>query len=99
MCLNTMPEFKILDEEGKQTLENPIFALIEAFCISWFTIEYLLRLAGRRRATWWLMYIEFQGSPKKWEFLKGPLNVVDVLAILPYYLSLVLMDEVSFHKF
>jgi hypothetical protein len=43
-----MPEFKILDEEGKQTLENPIFALMEAFCISWFTIEYLLRLAGRR---------------------------------------------------
>ena len=64
MCLNTMPEFKILDEEGKQTLENPIFALIEAFCISWFTID-----------------------------------VVDVLAILPYYLSLVLMDEVSFHQF
>eukprot|EP00090_Calanus_glacialis_P031394 TRINITY_DN5178_c0_g1_i1.p1 TRINITY_DN5178_c0_g1~~TRINITY_DN5178_c0_g1_i1.p1 ORF type:complete len:553 (-),score=146.49 TRINITY_DN5178_c0_g1_i1:174-1682(-) len=78
MCLNTMPEFKILDEEGKQKLENPIFALMEAFCISWFTIEYLLRLAG---------------SPKKWEFLKGPLNVVDVLAILPYYISLVLMDE------
>jgi len=83
MCLNTMPEFKIPDEGGKRTMENPIFALIEACCISWFTIEYLLRLAG---------------SPIKWEFLKGPLNVVDVLAILPYYLSLVLMDESEIPK-
>jgi len=78
MCLNTMPEFKIADEDGKRSLENPIFALMEACCISWFTIEYLLRLAG---------------SPNKWDFLKGPLNVVDVLAILPYYISLVLMDD------
>merc|ERR1719474_424184 len=73
-----MPEFKIPDQDGKKTLENPVFALIEACCISWFTIEYLLRLAG---------------SPNKWEFLKGPLNIVDVLAILPYYISLGLMDE------
>ena len=47
MCLNTMPEFKIADENGKRSLENPIFALMEACCISWFTIEYLLRLAGK----------------------------------------------------
>merc|ERR1719474_535344 len=73
-----MPEFKIPDQDGKKTLENPVFALIEACCISWFTIEFLLRLAG---------------SPNKWEFLKGPLNIVDVLAILPYYISLGLMDE------
>ena len=31
---------------GKATIENPIFSLIEAVCISWFTIEYFLRLAG-----------------------------------------------------
>jgi hypothetical protein len=36
------------------------------------------------------------GAPDKWQFLKGPLNVIDVLAILPYYLSLILMDEVCF---
>ena len=41
-----MPEFKKLDLEGKPTIENPIFSLAEAVCISWFTIEYFLRLAG-----------------------------------------------------
>ena len=73
MCLNTMPEFKVKDSQGKRTVENPLFALIEAVCISWFTVEYLLRLAG---------------APAKWTFIKRPLNVVDVFAILPYYLSL-----------
>ena len=77
MCLNTMPEFKLADANGDKTLENPWFALTEAVCISWFTVEYLLRLAG---------------APDKWQFAKRPLNIVDVLAILPYYLSLSLMD-------
>ena len=35
------------------------------------------------------------GSPNKWVFIKRPLNIVDVLAILPYYLSLSLMEEVE----
>lgn len=32
------------------------------------------------------------GAPAKLRFLKRPLNLVDVLAILPYYLSLILMQ-------
>ena len=64
MVLATMPSLES---------QFPKLALIEAVCISWFTIEYLLRFAG---------------APQKWEFVKGAMNIIDVLAILPYYLDL-----------
>ena len=71
MVLATMPSLES---------QFPKLALIEAVCISWFTIEYLLRFAG---------------APQKWDFLKGALNVIDVLAILPYYLDLFMSAESS----
>ena len=43
--------------------------------------------------------IFFLGAPNKWHFLKGPMNVIDVLAILPYYLSLIFVEEVKFRKY
>ena len=92
--------------KGEATIENPIFSLIEAVCISWFTIEYFLRLAGFFiwQATFCLIaqqlspiptvVIPILGAPEKLKFLKGPLNIVDILAILPYYLSLAFTEEV-----
>jgi len=72
MCLNTFTWIQKQDVNG-DPVDNPYLGMIEAVCISYFSVEFLLRLAG---------------SPDKLAFLKGTMNVVDCLAIAPYYLTL-----------
>ena len=59
-----------------------ILKIIEYSCVAFFTFEYILR---------------FLCSPRKMRFLKHPANVIDILAILPFYLDRVLdeMDNVE----
>ncbi len=91
-CLETLPNFKaphfeiVKDANGtvisrtdkgeRLKLEYaPVFNKIETFCIVWFTLEYVVRLVS---------------CPRKVKFLYQPLNVIDVVAILPFYITIAL---------
>ena len=62
--------------QGRSNHENSPYHqywfLLELGCIIWFTIEYIIR---------------FVASPNKWDFMISFLNIIDVLAILPYIIT------------
>jgi potassium voltage-gated channel Shab-related subfamily B protein 1 len=84
-----MPEFKTKKFNSTESNDshfiyedNPIFENIEHLCIGWFTLEYVLR---------------FLSSPNKKKFLKGALNIIDLISILPFYISLI-FSNVNFES-
>lgn len=85
-CIETLPQFRyqmveVIDSNGNKTIEKrevsnekamPWFA-IESGCIVWFSFEYIMR---------------FLSSPQKLVFVRSFLNLIDVIAIIPYYITL-----------
>lgn len=107
LTLNTMPEFQIKHNSSNSSVsipvkhnlvnsmktnqnhsdvfytENPLFEVIEVVCIGWFSLEYLLRLFS---------------SPNQINFIKSPLNLIDLISILPYFVTL-LFDNQKYDNF
>lgn len=74
MTLNTVAEMQYRTAAG-QLSGRSHGEHMETFCIAFFTVEYLLRLAS---------------TPDLRRFRRGVLNAVDLMAILPLYLQLLL---------
>ena len=92
MCLNTFEDVQKKDVNG-DPVDNPYLSLIEAVCISYFTVEFLLRYKYRVLNPVQLTNPRLAGSPDKIAFLKGTMNIVDCLAIAPYYVTLFLFPD------
>ncbi|KAA8584643.1 hypothetical protein FQN60_008428 [Etheostoma spectabile] len=74
MTLNTVEELQYKTASGQ--LSGRFYGeYVETFCISFFTLEYLLRLVS---------------TPDLKCFGRSMLNTVDLVAILPHYLQMVL---------
>ncbi|KAM4542789.1 delayed-rectifier potassium channel regulatory subunit KCNS3-like [Odontesthes bonariensis] len=73
MCLNSMPEFNQVDSDEKP-IENPVLAFFENLCVLFFSAEFVLRLAV---------------APSAKKFLLSPLNLIDLLSIIPFYVTLI----------
>ncbi|XP_028397090.1 potassium voltage-gated channel subfamily A member 2-like [Dendronephthya gigantea] len=76
-CVETLPKFTKESEDSKTDVDDP-FYIIEAVCISWFTFEYIVR---------------FISSPIKTKFVVGALNLIDLIAILPFFISFALQSS------
>ncbi|XP_071595601.1 LOW QUALITY PROTEIN: voltage-gated potassium channel regulatory subunit KCNG3 [Heliangelus exortis] len=82
LCASTLPEWRApenrsMEEQSRYTAESvrEPSGIIEAICIGWFTAECIVR---------------FIVSKNKCEFVRRPLNIIDLLAITPYYISVLM---------
>lgn len=96
LCAETLPNFRVLPEskhpnntaEVERIRKHNHFAktgkkwfrYLESAFIAWFSLEYLVR---------------FFSSPRKLVFVRSFLNVIDILAIVPFYIDLVIHSVVS----
>ena len=78
-----MGPFYYLGTKDGEMGENPQLSRLEFVCIVWFTFEYILR---------------FIGAPQKCAFIKDGMNIIDVLAILPFFVSILLIDIIRPEK-
>ncbi|KAK7891378.1 hypothetical protein WMY93_023341 [Mugilogobius chulae] len=78
LCIGTMPDLREEEDRGECSTKCYNMFIIETVCVAWFSLEFMLR---------------FIQAQSKLDFLRGPLNIIDAMAILPYYVSLVVSEK------
>ncbi|KAA0715103.1 Potassium voltage-gated channel subfamily G member 4 [Triplophysa tibetana] len=78
LCISTMPDLREEENRGVCSQKCYHMFIVETVCVAWFSTEFLLR---------------FVQASSKLEFIRSPLNIIDAMAILPYYVTLVVVEE------
>ncbi|XP_069544331.1 potassium voltage-gated channel subfamily S member 3-like [Brachyistius frenatus] len=73
MCVHSMPDFHQVGLDENE-IENPALTFFENVCVLFFSAEFILRLAV---------------APSARKFLSSPLNIIDLLSVMPFYVTLV----------
>ncbi|KAM6976964.1 voltage-gated potassium channel regulatory subunit KCNG1 [Aplochiton taeniatus] len=73
LSISTMPAMRAEEEAGTCSQMCYNIFIVETVCVAWFSLEFTLRFIQDR---------------SKLAFLRRPLNLIDVVAILPYYITL-----------
>ena len=85
-CVETLPAFErthcvnVTHDDGTR-VQTPnyrdAFFIVESICVAWFTVEFILR---------------FISCPSTIGFAKNIMNIFDVVAILPYFVILIMVS-------
>uniref|UniRef100_A0A673VHZ9 Potassium voltage-gated channel modifier subfamily G member 4 n=2 Tax=Suricata suricatta TaxID=37032 RepID=A0A673VHZ9_SURSU len=78
LCVSTMPDLRAEEDKGECSQKCYSIFVVETVCVAWFSLEFCLRFVQAR---------------SKCQFFQGPLNIIDILAISPYYVSLAVSGE------
>ncbi|XP_048203450.1 potassium voltage-gated channel subfamily G member 1 [Perognathus longimembris pacificus] len=73
LSVSTLPSLREEEEQGQCSEMCRNVFIVESVCVGWFSLEFLLR---------------FIQAPSKFAFLRSPLTLIDLVAILPYYVTL-----------
>lgn len=61
----------------RHTVPHPAMVYLDYICVAYFSLEFLLR---------------FSVTPKKLEFMRSFLNIVDIMCLLPHFISITLQS-------
>uniref|UniRef100_A0A8C6U1G8 BTB domain-containing protein n=1 Tax=Neogobius melanostomus TaxID=47308 RepID=A0A8C6U1G8_9GOBI len=62
-----------VEVQRHEIITNPALTVVEGVCVVWFTLEFLVRIIS---------------CPNKRVFIKNTLNIIDFVAILPFYIEM-----------
>lgn len=87
LVLGSLPSMQRYDPLTNITDVDPMLETADAVCVGWFTMEYIIR---------------FWASPSRFEYFRSPLSLIDLVAILPFYVELFGMlgfNQILFRSF